>query len=107
MPALPKQRLKFRAVEGLMVWDHNAALAGSNRFMGRRFDPSVGEGAHGEELHVPDDSLDYADVPAMAHALAAVRAGELEAADEYTAKRAKVAWKQSAKKAPVAKDESK
>lgn len=99
---MPAPRLKFKAIDGLMVWDHNAALAGARRYVGRRFDPSA-PGDHLIDKHPADDSLDYPDVPEMAHALRAVRDGELLAADEYTASRAKVPFK-ATKPAPSAKD---
>jgi hypothetical protein len=72
--------LKVLAVDGHMVPDLEAAMGGFRRFVGR------------ERVHPWSPKLDPVSVPASKDMVAAVKAGELMAADEDTAKLCGVKW---------------
>lgn len=80
-------KLKVRPVANVLVSDFEALNSGVRRFVGRRFDPSVG--------FVPLD--EDAEVPFRAEYVQAVKAGELEPCDAETAKLCGVQLKSEAK----------
>jgi len=90
------QKLRVRAVGSVMVQDYAAMRSGIRRFIGRKVDPERGETwvdpetqlKHRQAVFVPMEEPE--EVPVCAEYLKALKAGDLEAADEATAKLAGV-----------------
>ena len=82
------QKVKFKAVGTALVSDIDAMNANTRRYLGRKWDPQL-------RAYVPVDN--YPAVAFHAEYLDAVRSGDLEPADEETAKLCGVSFKKLSK----------
>lgn len=91
--------LRVRAAGAVLVQDYQAMAQGLRRYVGRKLDPSQGEEFADEEdpnvkrrqaVFVPVDEPEA--VADCAEYRAALRCGDLEPADEATAKAVGLAW---------------